>query len=44
MLIGNHRDAWVFGAADAGSGTSVMMEVARAIAEKTKSGNEFFDL
>ena len=34
----------MFGAADAGSGTTVMMEVARAIAEKTKSGIEQFSL
>ena len=34
----------MFGAADAGSGTTVMMEVARAIAEKTKSGTEQFSL
>ena len=27
VIIGNHRDAWCFGAADPGSGTAVMMEV-----------------
>ncbi|KAK2066775.1 hypothetical protein P8C59_000563 [Phyllachora maydis] len=29
IMIGNHRDAWGFGAADPGSGTAVMLEVAR---------------
>ena len=27
VIVGNHRDAWCFGAADPGSGTAVMMEV-----------------
>ncbi|TVY25057.1 putative glutamate carboxypeptidase [Lachnellula hyalina] len=27
IIIGNHRDAWVFGATDPGSGTAVMLEV-----------------
>lgn len=27
VIIGNHRDAWVFGATDPGSGTAVMLEV-----------------
>ena len=31
VLMGNHRDAWVFGAADPVSGTSVLMEVARGL-------------
>lgn len=29
IIIGNHRDAWCTGAADPGSGTAVMLEVAR---------------
>ncbi len=32
ILLGNHRDAWVFGANDAGSGTAVLLEVARVFA------------
>lgn len=32
-------DAWVFGAVDASSGTTVMMEIARVLGEKYKSGN-----
>jgi hypothetical protein len=27
IIIGNHRDAWAFGATDPGSGTAVMLEV-----------------
>ena len=27
VLLGNHRDAWVFGGADPSSGTAVLMEV-----------------
>src|SRR5206468_12163427 len=28
VVIGNHRDAWVYGAVDPGSGTAAMLEVA----------------
>lgn len=31
VLLGNHRDAWMFGAVDPTSGTSVMMEVSRVL-------------
>jgi N-acetylated-alpha-linked acidic dipeptidase len=31
VLLGNHRDAWVYGAADPGSGTAAMLEVARGL-------------
>ena len=31
VIVGNHRDAWVYGAADPSSGTAVMVEVVRAI-------------
>ena len=27
VIIGNHRDAWVFGAIDPSSGTCVLLEV-----------------
>ena len=29
VMMGNHRDAWGFGALDPGSGTAQMMEVAK---------------
>ena len=31
VLMGNHRDAWVFGGVDPSSGTAVMMEASRGI-------------
>lgn len=38
VLLGNHRDAWVFGAIDPSSGTAVMLEVARAFGRAYASG------
>ncbi|KAG7344538.1 transferrin receptor-like dimerization domain containing protein [Nitzschia inconspicua] len=31
VLLGNHRDAWVYGAADPNSGTAALIEVARGL-------------
>jgi N-acetylated-alpha-linked acidic dipeptidase len=31
VVAGNHRDAWVYGAVDPGSGTAAMLEVARGL-------------
>lgn len=38
VLLGNHRDAWVFGAIDPSSGTAVMMEMSRVMGQLIKSG------
>jgi len=38
VLLGNHRDAWVFGGVDPSSGTASMMEVTRAIGELKQHG------
>lgn len=38
VILGNHHDAWVFGAADPGSGTSAMLEAARSLGELARSG------
>ncbi len=38
VIAGNHRDAWVYGAADPGSGTTAMLEAARGIGELLKTG------
>ena len=38
VLMGNHIDAWTFGAVDPSSGTAVMLEVARALGEAIKKG------
>ncbi len=40
VLIGNHRDAWVFGGHDPSSGTACLMEVVRTLAEARKAGFE----
>lgn len=39
VLIGNHRDAWTFGAADPLSGTAVMIELSEALIETMRSQN-----
>lgn len=38
VILGNHHDAWVFGAADPGSGTASLLETARALGELARSG------
>ena len=38
VLAGNHHDAWVFGAADPGSGTAVLLEVARSLGAMKRAG------
>ncbi|KAK3752319.1 hypothetical protein QZH41_010340, partial [Actinostola sp. cb2023] len=38
VIVGNHRDSWVFGAADAVSGTSTTHEIARVLGILRKSG------
>ena len=31
VMIGNHRDAWVFGSVDPTSGTAALVEISRAL-------------
>jgi N-acetylated-alpha-linked acidic dipeptidase len=38
IMVGNHRDAWVFGAVDPGSGTAATLEMCRAIGSAVKAG------
>lgn len=38
VVMGNHRDAWVFGAVDPNSGTAAMLEVSRAFGQLLKQG------
>ncbi|MFN2530429.1 MAG: M28 family metallopeptidase [Pyrinomonadaceae bacterium] len=38
VVVGNHRDAWVFGAVDPNSGTSAMLEVGRGFGELLRQG------
>ena len=38
VILGNHHDAWVYGAADPGSGTTALLEVARCMGELALEG------
>ena len=38
VIAGNHRDAWVYGAVDPGSGTAAMLEAVHGIAELLRGG------
>jgi N-acetylated-alpha-linked acidic dipeptidase len=38
VVMGNHRDAWVFGGVDPSSGTASMMELTRALGELKRQG------
>ncbi len=38
IVLGNHRDAWVFGGVDPSSGTASMMELTRALGKLARSG------
>jgi N-acetylated-alpha-linked acidic dipeptidase len=38
VIAGNHRDAWTYGAVDPGSGTAVLLEMARTFGELARAG------
>ncbi|MFZ0062327.1 MAG: M28 family metallopeptidase [Pyrinomonadaceae bacterium] len=38
VIMGNHRDAWTFGAVDPNSGSAAMLEAARGFGQLLKSG------
>jgi N-acetylated-alpha-linked acidic dipeptidase len=38
VIVGNHRDAWVFGGVDPSSGTASLMELARSLGSMAKQG------
>ena len=38
VIMGNHRDAWTFGAVDPNSGTTAMLEAARGFGQLLKGG------
>ncbi len=38
IVLGNHRDAWVFGGVDPSSGTASLMEMTRALGKMAKAG------
>jgi N-acetylated-alpha-linked acidic dipeptidase len=38
VLIGNHHDAWIYGAGDPSSGTAALLELARVLGDLTRQG------
>ena len=38
VIVGNHRDAWVFGGVDPSSGSASLMELARSLGELARQG------
>ena len=38
VILGNHRDAWVFGAVDPSSGTAAMLEMTRSLGKLLQQG------
>ena len=40
VMVGNHRDAWAYGAVDPGSGTAATLEMCRALGSAVKDGWE----
>jgi N-acetylated-alpha-linked acidic dipeptidase len=39
VILGNHLDAWIYGAVDPSSGTAALLETARALGEALKQGH-----
>jgi N-acetylated-alpha-linked acidic dipeptidase len=39
IIVGNHRDAWVFGGVDPSSGSAALMELARALGTLARDGD-----
>lgn len=39
VILGNHHDAWVYGAVDPSSGTATQMELARVVGQLVKEGH-----
>jgi N-acetylated-alpha-linked acidic dipeptidase len=38
VIVGNHRDAWIYGGVDPSSGSAALMELARTLGELRRSG------
>ena len=38
VIVGNHRDAWVYGGVDPSSGSAALIELARVLGDLTRSG------
>ena len=37
VIVGNHRDAWIYGGVDPSSGSAALMELARTLGELQKT-------
>src|SRR5262245_9913646 len=38
VVVGNHRDAWIYGGVDPSSGSAALMELARTVADNARAG------
>ena len=38
VIVGNHRDAWIYGGVDPSSGSAALMELARTLGELARDG------
>ncbi|KAI8969813.1 hypothetical protein BDB01DRAFT_731867 [Pilobolus umbonatus] len=38
IILGNHRDSWVYGAVDPSSGSAILLEIARVLGKMLQSG------
>lgn len=38
VVVGNHRDAWIYGGVDPASGSAALMELARSLGQLTREG------
>jgi N-acetylated-alpha-linked acidic dipeptidase len=38
VIVGNHRDAWIYGGVDPSSGSAALMELARGVGQLAKNG------
>ena len=38
VIVGNHRDAWIYGGVDPSSGSAALIELARTLGDLTRSG------
>jgi N-acetylated-alpha-linked acidic dipeptidase len=38
VIVGNHRDAWIYGGVDPSSGSAALIELARVLGEMTRDG------
>ena len=42
VMLGNHHDAWTFGATDPNSGTAGLMDIARVLGDLRNTGKNLY--